>query len=858
MGCLKQDFDDMQRSLEVGALDKTPFVNPPHEGANQVTAALLAPSTMEGLPGGTLAGEGQESRPEEEEEEVQFSKIQDVRVAQEFIEALRHPNLRNGDLSKSDLEDLLNPPRGPLEIDETQDKELFLCLRLYLSQILASQSTYTDTIEAIKIAHPEDTLLSFDQIKRRIRQMTGVRSIVKDMCPTTCLAYTGPFEGLDTCPKCSEPRYEAGNTTPRQEFYTLPLGFVIQAFKRDPETAEAMNYFNDKTKKCLEDLASAGQLECLDDVWCGTDILKFVKDGKLGELDTPLMMSFDGAQIYRNKASDCWIFIWVFLGISPCKRYKRKYVIPGGFIPGPNKPKIVESFLFPGLHHVAALNANGGLPVWDSYRRRFYFSILVIILATADGPGMAYLNGLVGHSGKIGCRLWCGLVGRRKNGGSHYYPVLFKPNNYTIAGCSHTDSDPKELRPIDINRYKTALEKVVSSASQTSYEENRRETGICKPSIFAGLEPHILGIPSMFPGDIMHLVLNLADLLIPLWRGTFDCASTDSRSLWHWAVLGNPDIWKDHGKDVAACQPHLPGSFGRPPRNPAEKINSGYKAWEFLLYMFGLGPGIFYQVLPDDIWSSYCRLVFGIRTIYQKKITPAEYKAAHRELILFTVEFERLYVQRRADRIHFVRQSIHSLSHQVPEAIRVGPGPASSQWTMERAIGDHTEEIKQHSQIYAHLSEIGLRRARINALKAIVPALDKSRQNVGCLPRGSIDLGKGFVLLRKRERRTYTLAEDEFSALKAYMQSAGAETPENWSSTDVVRWARLRLPNGQVARSAWIENPKGEVNIWMSRNVKVSLNKAYSCICANAGGVSTASSTQRTTRVRGGSVLFSI
>ena len=35
----------------------------------------------------------------------------------------------------------------------------------------------------------------------------------------------------------------------------------------------------------------------------------------------------------------------------------------------------------------------------------------------------------------------------------------------------------------------------------------------------------------------------------------------------------------------------------------------------------------------------------------------------------------------------------------------------------------------------------------------------------------------------------------------------------------VTRWARLRLPNGQIARSAWKEKEKAKVRI--SRNVKV-------------------------------------
>ena len=147
----------------------------------------------------------------------------------------------------------------------------------------------------------------------------------------------------------------------------------------------------------------------------------------------------------------------------------------------------------------------------------------------------------------------------------------------------------------------------------------------------------------MFPGDIMHLILNFANLLMNLWRGKFDCSSTDSRTSWTWVVLQG-DIWKTHGQDVANCTPYLPGSFDRPPQNPAEKINNGYKVWEFLLYIFRLGPELLYGVLPRPIWRSFCKLVSGICTTYQCSIARDQLWTAHLHLIEFTAEFETLYI----------------------------------------------------------------------------------------------------------------------------------------------------------------------------------------------------------------------
>ena len=110
----------------------------------------------------------------------------------------------------------------------------------------------------------------------------------------------------------------------------------------------------------------------------------------------------------------------------------------------------------------------------------------------------------------------------------------------------------------------------------------------------------------------MHVIaINLPDLFISLWHGTIDCDRDDCRLLWDWVVLTG-DIWKVHGADVTRCHLYFPGSFDCTPRNPAEKISSGYKAWEFLLYVFGLCPALLCDLLPQPYWSNFCKLVTGV------------------------------------------------------------------------------------------------------------------------------------------------------------------------------------------------------------------------------------------------------
>jgi len=138
----------------------------------------------------------------------------------------------------------------------------------------------------------------------------------------------------------------------------------------------------------------------------------------------------------------------------------------------------------------------------------------------------------------------------------------------------------------------------------------------------------------MFPGDCMHQpALNLPDLVLGLWCGSIACASSGNKATWYWAVLQG-HTWKVHEQDVANCTPYLPGSFNRPPCNSAQKILSGYKVWEFLMYIFGLGPGLLYGILPDNIWKNYCKLISGICLLLQRNITTEQSHQQNRFLFI--------------------------------------------------------------------------------------------------------------------------------------------------------------------------------------------------------------------------------
>lgn len=175
------------------------------------------------------------------EELSAVAKLDHIKQAMEFILALEKASLddRFSKLGPEALWRLRNPPTCPANITTP---DLRLGLDLFLSTINSSQQTYTDTRKAILRRHPDDDIPTYNQIKSQIVEITGVESTENDMCIKSCLAYTGPFTELSTCPECGEPRYDPITKKTRQTFHTMLLGPQLQALWRDRESAERMLY----------------------------------------------------------------------------------------------------------------------------------------------------------------------------------------------------------------------------------------------------------------------------------------------------------------------------------------------------------------------------------------------------------------------------------------------------------------------------------------------------------------------------------------------------------------------------------------------------------------------------------------
>ncbi|KXN90772.1 hypothetical protein AN958_03629 [Leucoagaricus sp. SymC.cos] len=122
-----------------------------------------------------------------------------VWIGLKFISLLQNMKLEDSGMSEMDIYFLQNPRSHPIS-DFELDVGLKLLLKLWLAFSSAPKTIYTAACQAALKTFPDLNILSYDQAKTLIHQISGVAPIFTDMCPTkSCVAFMGPFKDLNAC-----------------------------------------------------------------------------------------------------------------------------------------------------------------------------------------------------------------------------------------------------------------------------------------------------------------------------------------------------------------------------------------------------------------------------------------------------------------------------------------------------------------------------------------------------------------------------------------------------------------------------------------------------------------------------------
>jgi len=233
-----------------------------------------------------------------------------LQITMNNIQALKNATLDKSDMAPDDVNWLRDPQPVFCSLDMS-DTHLIKSLWHFIYSTDMSHDHYKMIHKVNMAAYPDDKFLSFDQAKWTLKKLSGIVPIRHDCYISGCAAFTGAYSDLDACPYCNTPHYD-NNGKPCWQFTMIPISPVLQALYMSPKTAKDMHYLEKRLTKIEEHLRTHnGKMEFYNDTACSQDLLQAWASGQFTKDDIVLQLSIDGAQLYWDRTSDFWMFIWI-------------------------------------------------------------------------------------------------------------------------------------------------------------------------------------------------------------------------------------------------------------------------------------------------------------------------------------------------------------------------------------------------------------------------------------------------------------------------------------------------------------------------------------------------------------------
>ncbi|KAH8978361.1 hypothetical protein EDB86DRAFT_3090785 [Lactarius hatsudake] len=219
------------------------------------------------------------------------------------------------------------PPNHP-PVDDSRGRSLTpdeeLSLKHYIAWVDSRGTVKAYRLHAQVLQEATGTeILSLYMVQKLAVELTGLSSQLVDMCPKSCMAFTGEFKDLRSCihirdkrlGPCGEPRYDK-NGHPRAQMLYTPITPVIQSFYMNQKTAKAMQYRHEHLQRALKNLKPDSFPTIYSDF---SDSISHLNHSHLFQnpTDTAITISGDGAQLTMKKQSDVWVLIVTILNLPP-------------------------------------------------------------------------------------------------------------------------------------------------------------------------------------------------------------------------------------------------------------------------------------------------------------------------------------------------------------------------------------------------------------------------------------------------------------------------------------------------------------------------------------------------------------
>lgn len=426
---------------------------------------------------------------------------------------------------------------------------------------------------------------------------------------------------MKNCPHCKEPRFnEAGK--PRKQFTYSPLVPRLVNLFKNTDYAQSMQY----RAEYKSDPNS------VNDVFGGSDYARLraehvTVDGKTfahkffdDPRDIALGLATDGFAPFRRRKNTCWPIIIINYNLPPDIRFHLSQILCVGVVPGPKKPKDFDSFLWPLVEELLALQA--GVRAFDSIKMELFALRSYLIRVFGDIPAISMVMRMKGHNGQAPCRM-CNIKGLRAPANpratTHYVP-LDRSRHPAIRGdpSSIKKYDPLSLPLRTHPEFMNQAREVDQAGTNADAERLSKSYGVKGIPLLSYLSS--LEFPTSFPYDFMHLIYeNVLKNLILLWTGDFkglDEGQGDYQL--------NKKVWEAIGEATAASGSSVPGDFGARPRNVADdKTTCTADMWSF--WMLYIGPVLLRRKFQKQVYyDHFIDLVKLVHICLQFEISQAE------------------------------------------------------------------------------------------------------------------------------------------------------------------------------------------------------------------------------------------
>jgi len=218
----------------------------------------------------------------------------------------------------------------------------------------------------------------------------------------------------------------------------LPVMSTIKAMFANEETSHLLQHRDKCLQEALYIVATASGVHKYSDFADSKVHMHHYQSMGLFQdsRDITFAISTDGAQLTMKKQSDTWLLIVILLNLPAEIHYKSANYYIAFPTPGPNPPRIMETYLYPVFEQMAI--ASEGIWTWDAVDSSYFVNRAYICMALGDMLGSAKLNGMAGHSAIYGDHFSMVKGARasiKKGAKAQYYPLSPPENSVYNPDC---------------------------------------------------------------------------------------------------------------------------------------------------------------------------------------------------------------------------------------------------------------------------------------------------------------------------------------------------------------------------------------------------------------------------------------